>query len=486
MKKNIKIEKISSCILAGIILFTGINSTRAVSFAQNNNFKQKEEVVYVKTDEKGIPQKIDVVNIFPGGKITDYGNYTKVSMMTTRDKLTKKGDKITFSSKAKRVFYQGKMTDAEIPWNINISYYLNEKEIDPKSLAGKKGDLKINISVKKNLKSDNIFYEKYPLQINILLDMEKCSNIKASEATITNMGKNKQITYTMLPGKTLDVHITSKIRNFEMEGISINGVRLNMNMDLDKSSIDHKVKNLTMGTDKIKGASERVAKGTTTLAEAMNKLLIAFNKIEFFTKYSTYKSTFKSKGLNTDRLQKANKSTADKFRKEIASLKKMIISLEAVPGKEKDITKLKSQIRMMENTALLLDANSKAIDGTESYFNFLNSKTNDCVKGLRTVDKSTLTLEKGASKLNTGSIVLANKTKGITGKVDGEMYKILNTVKGSNKPVKSFASPKNKTIRSLQFVIKTQEIEKPEKKSKEKHENIHKSFWQKLLDLFIS
>ena len=115
MKKNIKIEKISSCILAGIILFTGINSTRAVSFAQNNNFKQKEEVVYVKTDEKGIPQKIDVVNIFPGGKITDYGNYTKVSMMTTRDKLTKKGDKITFSSKAKRVFYQGKMTNTEIP-----------------------------------------------------------------------------------------------------------------------------------------------------------------------------------------------------------------------------------------------------------------------------------------------------------------------------------------------------------------------------------
>ena len=43
---------------------------------------EKEEVIYIMTDASGKVTDRKAVNIFAGGKITDYGDYSDVKMMT--------------------------------------------------------------------------------------------------------------------------------------------------------------------------------------------------------------------------------------------------------------------------------------------------------------------------------------------------------------------------------------------------------------------
>lgn len=84
----------------------------------------KEEVVYVMTDADGGIDRVDVVNIFGKGAVTDYGSYSEVKMLNTTEDIHMEGDRITFSADAadkEKIYYQGTLTDAQIPWKISIT-----------------------------------------------------------------------------------------------------------------------------------------------------------------------------------------------------------------------------------------------------------------------------------------------------------------------------------------------------------------------------
>ena len=49
---------------------------------------EKVEVVYIISDGSGAVQNVNVVNIFGGGSVTDYGNYSAVKMHSTNCMLT--------------------------------------------------------------------------------------------------------------------------------------------------------------------------------------------------------------------------------------------------------------------------------------------------------------------------------------------------------------------------------------------------------------
>lgn len=100
---------------------------------------EKEEVIYVLTDASGRVTDMEAVNIFAGGDITDYGDYSAVKTLNTNDPITQEGDKITISSSAARVYYQGTMKSTVIPWEISIRYFLDGREYAAEEIAEKSG-----------------------------------------------------------------------------------------------------------------------------------------------------------------------------------------------------------------------------------------------------------------------------------------------------------------------------------------------------------
>ena len=262
-----RIQKITAAALSVLLL----GSLTVPAFAAEVP-SEKEEVIYIITDASGKVTDMEAVNIFAGGDITDYGDYSDVKLLNTTDQITQNGNKITFSSSAENVYYQGTMKNTVIPWNISIRYFLDGKEYSAADVAGKSGALEIRFSVSKNESCKGSFYEDYALQASFTLDTDLCKNIVSSGATVANVGSDKQFTYTILPGKGIDATIQADVTDFEMDAVSINGVRLNMNFEVDDAELMDKVDEIISAIGSIDSGAAEVRDGTGELYDATGTL----------------------------------------------------------------------------------------------------------------------------------------------------------------------------------------------------------------------
>ena len=250
----------------------------------------KEEVVYVNLNANGAVEEINVVNIFnlpEGGTITDYGIYESLRNMTSTAPIKYKVDTITIDAAPGKLYYEGKLSNTVIPWNIDVRYYLDGEELTAKEVAGKSGNLKIAIDISRNQDSNTNFFAGFALQVSLTLDTAKCSHIVATDATIANVGSSKQITYTILPSTGANLEITSTVSNFSMDGISINAIPLNLNVELDDAALMSQVNELMSAlaqldngasslhsgiSDLQSGAQSGLAAGVSSLHDGASKL----------------------------------------------------------------------------------------------------------------------------------------------------------------------------------------------------------------------
>ena len=196
----------------------------------------KEEVVYVNLNDDGTVEEITVVNIFElneDGQIIDYGDYTALRNMTTNDTIVFEDETVRIDTNAGKLYYEGTLSKNTIPWDFFIHYSLDGQEQEAAALPGKSGTLEISMAIRKNEDCDSTFFDNYGLQVTFLLDTERCANITAADATAANVGKDRQLTYTILPKTEKDIVITADVTDFEMDGIAINGLPLNMAIDID-------------------------------------------------------------------------------------------------------------------------------------------------------------------------------------------------------------------------------------------------------------
>lgn len=271
-------EKMMAVVLS-TVLAANMPVTALAAENKTTDEKDKEEVIYIMTDAGGDVENINAVNIFPGGDVTDYGAYSSVKMLTTNDEITQTGDTVQFSSDADKVYYQGTMKDTEIPWNIDIRYYMDGTEYTPEEIAGKSGKLKIHFQVTKNTKCRSEYYDNYALQAAFTLDTETCKNIQAADATVANVGSDKQLSYTILPGKGIDTTITAEVTDFEMDAVSINGVSLNLDIDVDDKEIMDKVKKLMDATQELNDGATSLQSGAQSLTDGSSELVTGSSAI---------------------------------------------------------------------------------------------------------------------------------------------------------------------------------------------------------------
>ena len=253
MNRNKKSRYTKKSITAAVCFSMVLGNTLPVMAEEN---PQKEENVYASLEEDGTVSGVYVVNEYDLEKdtrITDYGDYTEVTNLTTEDKIEETADGYTVEGKKGKFYYQGNLETKQLPWKIRISYYLNGEKKDPKELAGESGNLEIRISVKKNEKVKGDYFEDYLLQATVTLDSEKCKNIRAEGATLANVGADKQILYNIMAGQEKEISITSEVTDFEMDGISFQGVPMSFAIDTD--SLDMTA--LYEQTDELKEAVSR-------------------------------------------------------------------------------------------------------------------------------------------------------------------------------------------------------------------------------------
>lgn len=257
-----------TAITALALLTAGITS---FAIAQEPS-SEKEEVVYANTDGSGNVTGIYVVNIFSGGDIVDYGEYEEVKVLNTTDEIKQQGDQITLSSDAEKVYYEGILRSRELPWKIQIHYTLDNEPITPEELAGKSGNLSIDLSFRQNTDCDSSFFDRFALQTTMTLDTNLCRNIIADGATIANVGENKQLSYIILPGKEKDFHINTDVTDFEMDSININGIRMDLSVDIDNSELSNQVSQIENAAVSLDNGAAALNNGTSELYTGTKEL----------------------------------------------------------------------------------------------------------------------------------------------------------------------------------------------------------------------
>ena len=220
-----------------------------VQAREGTGYSSKEEVVYARLGADGKAKEAYIVNILSvekAGKVKDFGAYTSVKNMTTKDEIGIAGDVVTAYVNEGDFYYQGNIEDPKLPWFFEIKYKLNGVDIDPSKLGGQSGRLEIDIKTTANTAIDTGWQDNCMIQTQITLDGTRCRNIEADGGMIVNAGANKMISFTTLPGDDGDMHVLTDVNGFSMPGIQFSAVPLQMSIgDIDTSEISGELRDLT-------------------------------------------------------------------------------------------------------------------------------------------------------------------------------------------------------------------------------------------------
>jgi X-X-X-Leu-X-X-Gly heptad repeat protein len=479
----------------------------------------KEEVVYGILGMDGSVDNLYVVNIFDGGVINDYGSYSKIINLSTSEKILQNNDQISISTKADKFYYQGNLISKDLPWSITVRYFLDGKEVTGADLAGRSGRLNIKMTVKQNNKIDNAFYNNYALQIGLLLDNRLCSDIKADNATIAEAGGKKQITYTVLPGNGIDIDVTAAVRDFEMEPITINGIKLSLGLNVDTNDFTEQISELTDAVIGLDDGAGELLQGLNKLSDGMQKYTDGMKAFknglgEFSDGAAMLNSgaTAVSKGLSELSKQNAmlvNGSmsmqqaifdsvnlqligmglglpvlTQDNYSKvlspipRLADVKKQLDSVvlftQGLKGYTDGVAALgKGASDLAGGTAKLQTSSAVIAESANELYN-AGAELNKGIKELR----------EGLKEYKDGTKEFRDKTSGLSSEIDDKIDELIGGITGNGDKTVSFVSDKNTEVSDVMFVLKTASISIPENEIAVPEKSVKLNFWQKLLKLF--
>jgi len=282
--KRTKIKKCAAALALALLVFIpvgalGKNAQNTAGAADGRApGVSKEEIIYVRLGADGSAGKAYVINAFelpaPGG-LTDYGGYSSVVNLTTTSPISFEDGKVRVDAPAGRFYYQGNPESITLPWIFDVGYYLDGKKTTAKAVAGAEGRVEVRLSIRENPEADENakrFAKEYALQTEITLDASRCTGISAEGATIATAGKNKLVSFIKLPGFDADYSVSMNAVDFEMAGIQISGVRLNLDVAFDTEELTGGFDEISKGADGLDAGARSLSDGARALSEGAGSL----------------------------------------------------------------------------------------------------------------------------------------------------------------------------------------------------------------------
>ena len=512
-------RKVSSVLIFALVFMLLYTSASPVLAMEPES---KEEVIYGILNRDGDVNNLYVVNIFSGGKIIDYGNYSEISNMTTAEKLSQSGDKITIDTKAEKFYYQGTMERKELPWDIAIKYYLDGKEISGNDIAGKSGEVEIAISIRENTNISKPYFANYALQISLSLDNKLFSNIRTEDATVAEAGSKKQLAYTVLPGNSMDISVRADVEDFEMDSIEINGIRLALGISVDSNEITGQISELVEAIEDLDSGAGDLLEGLNELSEGMRKFtdgMKAFKdglgQFSAGAEQLNYGAAELKDGLgelsaqNDALIQAAlaiQQATFDSVNAELSEMglglptltpENYSTVLASIPGLAPVKDELDGAIQFSQGiigytggVAQLSAGASELAKGTAEFRDSateIADSANELYMAGAEINAGLKQVRDGLAAYKDGTREFKGRTAEMDSQLDKKLDEILGSISGQgDDEVVSFASEKNTNVLAVQFVLKTDPILPPAVQELPPSEPVQESFWQRLVKLFQS
>lgn len=592
-------NKLIPAALASLIILPSFLSYGAAAETAGK-ITSKDEVVYATLKSNGDLDDIYVVNtleVAKAGEILDYGMYSSVKNLTDLSELGKNGQAVTINAPEGKFYYQGNMEDdTELPWDIEISYILDGRKVEASELAGKAGHVEIRINTAANEQADSVYFENYLLQVSMQLS-NSYQNIEGDGGMVANAGKNKQITFTVMPGQEEEFSVEADVEDFEFTGVDIAAVPSTLPIDTsemesmtdDMSALSDAIRQLNDGVADLKNGVSQLNNGAASLRDGSAKYKNGMSELngsssQIVSASSSIGDALKqiSTSLSGDSAQMdvtslselpavltqlasgmnqaaggltdlregyvkaygaldgaikgipAHQVTEDEIKALYDSgadanvVNKLVESYaaaqtvkgtysqvqEAFAAVDPTLKQVSGSVTEMsaglttiadELSASLKDMDMSGLEQLQKGVTELSSKYrefhsglvgytggvsklassyNQLHSGIAGLGDGTGELNKGVEQLHIGTSELHQETKDLPEQMKQEIIDMIKEYDKSDFEPVSFVSTKNEKVTSVQFVIKTEAIEKEEPEEKKAKPEKKKGFWDLLMDLF--
>lgn len=247
-----------------------------------------------------------------------------------------------------------------------------------------------------------------------------------------------------------DITITTDVDDFEMDPISISGVPMSFDIntdDMDTSALTDKTKDLTDGVKslndgakQLKSGSSELQSGISAYGEGVNALYKGADTL--FAGVNKLNPGIKAYTTGVDQTA----SGAKQLQKQTKNLPNLMTQMTSA------ITQLKSGLYSGDKS---MKAYLTILQTQISGENGLTSGIDTMILGVSNLKQSIC-----------GTQTFYDKTGNIDDQILDGIDDAINEFSGKDYKVKSFVSSKNKNVKSVQFVMKTEGITKEEKETK--------------------
>ncbi len=164
--------------------------------------EKRTETIYVNTNTYGDVEKITAYNYyseFHPSEIVEYGNYKNFQVLTGNQVPSVSGDEIRWNfeaiaendvEKVSPFSYLAEFSEDKshnLPWKVELQYFLNGIETPSEELIGKSGLVRIDIKIMPNLEATEYYRYHYMMEITSSFDMTKYISVSSKEATEVNV-----------------------------------------------------------------------------------------------------------------------------------------------------------------------------------------------------------------------------------------------------------------------------------------------------------
>ena len=499
-------------VILGLVLLM----SQPLTLHAESDTTPKTEVVYGLLDAQGAITSVHVVNVYTDGLIRDYGDYTSIINLSTDDVLAYTNQQIEGQTETLPLYVQGTLRAPVLPWLIQIRYYLDGREISPEQLAGQDGRLLIKLNVSPNPEANPTFAANMALQVGVSLDQHNARDIVSVNATVAQAVASTQLTYTVLPGKSLDTAIEATVTDFAMEAMTLNGIRMVMGFDVDSSSLTERFGELTSAVSALDDGAAELLQGLAALEAGFG---------DYVSGLGQFKTGLEQVALSLDQLDDGALAISvglNQLIQQNAALLGGALAIQQATFDAVNANLMGSGLPVLtpENYALVLAGNDALAavkaqldgavaftQGLQAYLDgvtqlalgaqgisdgltqlnaaqaLLAQTANQLYQAAQSLNTALTQVRQGMATYKRGTASFENETDDLDQTIETEIDALIKELSGNGDPVQSFVSEQNTGITAVQFVLRTAAIETPKAIVPEEPEPIKRNFWEKLWDL---
>lgn len=386
----------------------------------------KTETVYVNLKANGDVSKVSVSDWLHTDKnevyVDDMSDLENITNVKSKVTPVTDGEKLRWNMPDTDLYYSG-TTDRELPISVQLKYYLDGKEIKPEDLAGKSGEVKIDIKMINNASKDGFVNGKkhkvyLPMLVvgGMILPEGTFSGVTVKNGQSIGDGSKEIVVFTGMPGfseslgfseKDLgdlgglvigsEASVTATVENFSLGNLYFAALPIaSLNLDIAAPETVEDLKSTLAALKTFQNALNKIDPDkllysmitdkdkVTTLMNTLTKTIEVYKKnqnlVKMLSKYATPENAEAIKtlleSLNDPDVQNALKILADPtVQKLFNKLPGIMESFEAVspllnemqadlakPEVKAELDNLPETMKTLSEISDTLNANSKEIN----------------------------------------------------------------------------------------------------------------------------